>query len=669
MLGFLGCFAGLLVASLVNADGRVFVVELGNSSSSSSFRDAEWACASRQARLASASELRHAVMECFFSLCTRGWLHGGSIGTTVCNYVGGSLKAVDVRLENATSDAKSLNGFCIKDKDSTETHMDYEDQFTYDEADHQREDDGPAEGHAQLYEKPQGTTAQPEEPRNREMQVISFQREEEAPDMDGQQEVELDDETVEETRKDDVKMDVEDAGWKMEEREVTTVSTDPPVSLLSQKHLFWFPSDTFQQQQEQQPVSVDSVTQTTTQRSSGSQSEENLNNHAQESLDHRDDGQIEQQIPVHQEDLDEQDRYDDNHHDHYDMGEHEDVRYGGWNNSSEERGGDKDGDDILEQTDVSEEHTDHDEHADDDDQILEEHDDRDDDDHHDHDERYDHEHHDNDHDHDDHDERYDHEHHDNDDHNHDDLDHYDHLDHDGNDHDSQEHNPDTDDGGHDANDSHADHDSLEDDDHHQHVVFPEESLNSTQDDTRVATTTDETWLDGHPVAAIPNGVEELVPDTSVPAVPESEQREATVPENPSSSSSSDTLEYDTQQVVPTHSWLLDLTQHPILDPAQDSETLDGATGGHTLNLPGETGERGDMEGERGETVCVGENCPPSSPSRRGPIVAAIIAAVCVVAAAVMVTVWCYRRRQQKSSVYDMNGKGQSSQQMEMQQKV
>ncbi|XP_061520287.1 sarcoplasmic reticulum histidine-rich calcium-binding protein [Phycodurus eques] len=696
MLGFLGCFACLLVASVADADGRVFAVEVGNSSSSSGFRDAEWACASRRARLASASELRHAVMECFFSACTRGWLHGGSVGTTVCNYVGGSLKAVEVRTENATGDAASVNGFCIKDKgvpcgdppsfpnarlqghggvelgdellytcvpgyvmpnghsafsllcdscgewyglvqicvkDSTEAHVDYEDQFTYGEADHQSEDDRPAED---LH----GTEPDPEEPMDRALQEISFEREKEESDPDGRQEVEVDGEEAKERRSDEKRSAEDSAAHPSWKQEVTTASTDPPVSLLSQKHLFWFPSEAFQQQR---PVSVDPVTQTTTQRSSGSRSEESLNDHNRESLDHRDDGPAEQQIPVRHDGLDEQDRYEDRRDDHYDMGEHEEVRYGGRNDSAEERAVHEDGSDLQEHPGGSEEHPDQNDHDDD---VHQEHNDRDDKDRH-----------------DDHDEHRDRDDHDRGERDRDDQ--YDLVDQDNHeDHGGEDHNHETDDGRQDGDNGHAEHDSHEDD-NHQRVLFSEKSQNATRHDAGVATATDETWLDGHPVAAHPNEVEEPVPDSSVPAAPETG-----APDNPASSSSSDAVEYDTQQVVPTHSWLLDLTRHPFLDPAQDSDDLDGVTGERALhNLPGETGERGEVEGETGGAVCVGENCPPPGPSRRGPTVAAIIAAVCVVAAAVTATVWCYRRRQQKSSVYDINGKGQSNQHMEMQQKV
>lgn len=149
------------------------------------------------------------------------------------------------------------------------------------------------------------------------------------------------------------------------------------------------------------------------------------------------------------------------------------------------------------------------------------------------------------------------------------------------------------------------------------------------------------------------------------------------PSQPSDSPShSDTLDYDTQQAAPTHSWQDDLSQHPFLDhgpvpPMQDSDS--GVTEEHTVHiLPGETGERGEVEGELGEAICTGENCPPSS-SSQGPTVAAIIVAVCAIATAVIVGVWCYCHKQKKSSMYKMNGKGQSQsrqgQQIEMQQKV
>uniref|UniRef100_A0A3Q3GSC0 Sushi domain containing 5 n=1 Tax=Labrus bergylta TaxID=56723 RepID=A0A3Q3GSC0_9LABR len=303
--------------------GRVFVLNLRNSSGLQGFRDAERACASQHARLASAQELHHAVVECFFSPCTRGWLYGGSVGTTVCNIVGSAFKAVDVRTQNATEDAANLNAFCIKDrdvpcgdppsfpnahlqehsgyemgdellytcvpgylmpsrhkafsllcdscgewyglveicvKDETEGHVDYEDTFpdSYGEKEHQdqREEhdaDGEVTG------------------RNAE----GVERDEERPVEDF----------------------IGHPRWEQERREVVTTDAAPatqaPVSLLSQKHLFWFPSEAFQ---EQGPVSTNPVTQTT-QRASGAQSEESKEQESQEGKDHH-------QHPAHTDDHD-----------------------------------------------------------------------------------------------------------------------------------------------------------------------------------------------------------------------------------------------------------------------------------------------------------------------------------------------------------------------------
>ncbi|XP_054620749.1 sushi domain-containing protein 5 [Dunckerocampus dactyliophorus] len=766
MLGFFGCFSCLFVASVVHADGRVFVVELSNSSSFLGFREAEQACASQQARLASAAELRHAVMECFFSLCTRGWLHGGTVGTTVCNYVGGSLKAVDVRTENATGDSTQVNGFCIKDKgvpcgdppsfpntrlqghsgfelgdellyacvpgyvmpnghsafsllcdscgewyglvqmcvkDSTEGHVDYEDKFTY---------GGTVEAHGQVYEEAHGGP-QSEEPWGQELQDMSFTVKGEQPEDYGQQELEDVDHREEQALEDS-------AGHPRREedrREVTTIPTEAPVSLLSQKHRFWFPSETFQQQEEHL-VSVDPITHNP-QRPSGGQSkesreEERRPHHQEQDSDerHEDDdhqGQVEQHITY--EELDDRSRHKDRHDDHYDMGEHEEerVRYDDQHDTDEEHEDDvtHDGDDHQEQLDGSEERPDQDDHDDNkDNKDLDDHFDHVDhdshEDHTDHDDRDDHdnpEDHDDQEDHDQHEDHNDPEDHDDqedqddrDDHDDDHSDHDDHLDHmNHNDHDDHDHhkdhkdhyedtddNDDFDDGRKDDNDSYENHDSHEDhhdNDGHQRVVFSttrDRTQNITRGEPGQVATTDDSWLDGHPVAVEEGVVGETVaratdnPNEVEKNIPE--EWETPAPDNPASSSdSASSLEYDTQQVVPTHSWLLDLTQHPFLHhgPAHEDNVVE-----HTLpDLPGETSERGKVEGEAGETICVGESCPPPSSNSRGPIVAAIIAAVCLVAAAVVVTVWCYRQRQQKSSVYEMNGKGQSSQQMEMQQKV
>eukprot|EP00062_Callorhinchus_milii_P015494 gi/632965794/ref/XP_007899068.1/ PREDICTED: sushi domain-containing protein 5 [Callorhinchus milii] len=66
--------------------------------------------------------------------------------------------------------------------------------------------------------------------------------------------------------------------------------------------------------------------------------------------------------------------------------------------------------------------------------------------------------------------------------------------------------------------------------------------------------------------------------------------------------------------------------------------------------------------------CVGEDCPSSS---KGPMIAIIVIAIGLLALASILALWCYKRRHQKTSVYEMNGKGQTrrGEQIEMQQKV
>ncbi|KAM8883903.1 uncharacterized protein susd5 [Synchiropus picturatus] len=757
---FLLLFGLFFVSSRVNADGRVFVLDLKNSSGLVDYREAERACAAHQARLASADELRHAVAECYFSLCTRGWLHGGTVGMTVCNVVGGSLKAVDVRTENATDDSLHLDTFCIKDKgvpcgdppsfpnarlqvhsgfemgdellyacapgytmpnggsafsllcdscgewyglvqicmkDETESHIDYEDKFTdtYVEVVHQNEYERPEEAHGQVFQ----------EQKNFQQQEVYFgvKGEGEYPDEDGDQDEGKEVAGPLNTRDQDEERAAEDlvgqTVWEQESREEVKTdeeATEAPVSLLSQKHLFWFPSEAFTN-----PIAQ------TTQRTSGVQSEESKENESKEDLDpqqgfdpddhddtpesdhdiddHEDvhdhthpedqddpdshqeeddlDDNVKQYIPGQQEDFDRNDRYEDedNHDDHYDMGEHEDddVHYNSHESDDRHESFEEPEDVTDDHTeDASEEHTDDDEHDEHD--VIDQHTD-----------------HEDSHEHDDHD---------------------DHLEHDGDD--GHEDHDDPND--HDDHDDHLEHDDdfSREDDNQKQVIFSiarDESQNKTKKGEGEKTT-DDTWLDGHPVSQggkekgkdmtgegfvkatdRPNDVEQ--PHTRSPSDqmgvevwPEVHTPTASSENQLDSPTFPDSLDYNTQQEAPTHSWMNDLTDHPYLDhgPAPPLNNKGTGKGGNVQDLPGQAGERGKVEGEMGDTICVGENCPPTSPSR-APTVAAIIAAVCVIAAAVIIGVWCYRQRQQKSSMYEMNGTGQTqthqAQQIEMQQKV
>ncbi|XP_078810743.1 uncharacterized protein susd5 isoform X2 [Oryzias latipes] len=736
----------------------VFVLDLRNSSGFKGFSVAEKACASKSARLASLDELLHAVVQCFFSECTRGWLHGGTVGTTVCNVAGGSLRAVDVRTENATEDAAHLDAFCIQDKatpcgdppsfpyarlqehsgfetgdellytcapgyampggdtsfsllcdscgewygtvqicvkDQTESHVDYEDKYSdsYGDADHslesQEEVHGETHQHGgRILERQESTLpVKVQQKQHREPDIrgkVTFHsRQPEGVVEEGAKQEASDHHLIGHPRQEQEKSEVV--------RTETAAATEEPVSVLSQKHMFWFPSEAFQE--EGYPVSTDSSTQTT-QRTSGALSEESKEHNSQEVPDHQqsinvdhhhDDGEDDNNRD--KGDTDDHDHYDDpdshqeedqddhtkhpalhedlerpdhpttsreDHDDHYDMGEHEEepdrVLYG----SREYDDGDDTPDDHHSIEDHDVEHPD----------VSKEHpDDRDDvDDHHD---------------------------------------------------------------DHDDDEIHDDRDSHESDGGRPHDIISvaaEKHQNVTQRGTGGKATKADTWLDSYPVAREktkngesktgtnvvkmadrPNEVEVRKPVPSSQIEHDSTGRgheldqggvgkvqlgaagtPAAFPDllEPSDSPSySDTLDYDTQQAAPTRSWLDDLTEQPFQDhgpapPVHNGEAFTGVMGGQTVhNLPGEAGERGELEGDMRGTMCTGENCPPPPPvpSGRGPKVAAIIVAVCAVATAVMVGVWCYRRQQQKSSAYEMNGKGQSqitqSQQIEMQQKV
>ncbi|CAL1584610.1 unnamed protein product [Knipowitschia caucasica] len=725
-----GCITCLQFAPAIT-DGRVFVLELSNSTGQGGHRDAERACASQYARLASAEDLKQAVVDCFFSTCTHGWLYGGTVGKTVCKMEGSTLKAVDVRTDNVTEDI--TKAFCIKDKgkpcgdppsfphahlqghtgfelgdellyscmpgyvmpeennafsllcdscgewyglvqlcvkDDGESHVDYEDKFM----DSYKQPKGPEEAQSQVYQEVQDAMFQNEKT-FLEHSEITFdvdeaesQHEQAALDEPAMPtdlskkllEAPLGGEHAEEGDDGDIMVN---QNWSQEMTEVVRTeeipTTHSPVSLLSQKHMFWFPSEAFH---DGHPVSMNSATQSSTGvQSNESKEQESREQDQQQSvdpvetfdshLDNRNDSQSHEHdsLDSHQEkddhvtifiptqhnvDISSHDGYDDSHHhdDHYDMGEHDEDRIPSRYDSSEHQDPEQTYDESFEdhrdgQTDVSKEHTSHD--------------------------------------------------------NYDDT--------------EEPYNPD-------------DNDSYEDNSR-QHVIFTIDSgkQNVSRKATGAKATTDDTWLDGYPImqkevgqddattgkeqdlqmTENPNEIDAFL-NTGIPntetSLNELEKDGATAaarPEPSDSHSNSDPSDYDTQQAAPTNTWFGDLTEHPYLDqgpvpPLNDVDILagPGSIKEHTIdNHPGQTGEKGEVEGEKGEAVCADDNCPPRPPSlsRRGPTVAAIIIAVCVVAAVVIMGVWCYRRQLQKSSVYEMNGKGQSQkrhgQQIEMQQKV
>ncbi|KAM9414469.1 uncharacterized protein ACWYII_023791 [Salvelinus alpinus] len=813
-----GCLVWLTVVSVVHADGRVFLLDQRNTSDSGGLAEAEHACALHDARLASTEELRHAVVECSFSACTRGWLDGGSVGTTVCSNQGSALKAVDVKIENTTEDNTHVDVFCVKDrggpcgdppafpntrlqghtgfemgdellysclpghvmpsghsafsllcdscgewyglvqlcsKYKTETHIDYEDKFT--DHDHHLSYDTPEEEEnteEELLEEEVDT--EEEEHNDQEQQEASFS---------GGMEEEVEDSTDPPVEKEE----------QVEEMGVSEV-TEAPVSLISQKHLFWFPSEAIHEVGHVEPthplVTQDTPTEGDNRvRASGSELMESKQDDSQpeETKDYDShEGHFQQPIdPVdhdyhhHDDHADHEDDVDHEHIDreHDDQREHNHYDHDGQTDPGHDESSEGE-DHVVERLDHND-HDDHEsygsedanreaqgEHEEDDhekagryDDVGEEH--------------YDMGEHEEDQNHGADDDHEDHEGHDRGDvtDHHDDHDHvHDHLDEDQSEHEDDRSDP----------NSHDHH--YDDHDYDDYVIPPVgmttgEPQNVTQEATGAKPTasSDETWLDGYPVSQeetdadkvgggsseegveleeeekgvvvvgatdLPNEVElsRPTPFTGVPQVPlsttqganpvEQDQDQGLVggltptasPDLPLSpeatASDSHSADYATPSLTssldddddapgntarhsPTDSWETTDHVHPFLEhgPAPTAWTDDvideeERSAQHNLTRhSGEMeGEEGESEGETGETGCTGgeEDCPPPPPSSgRGSTVAAIVVAVCAVAVAATIGAWCYRRKQQKSSMYEMNGKGHSrhGQQIEMQQKV
>ncbi|XP_060637729.2 sushi domain-containing protein 5 [Anolis sagrei] len=101
----------------VKADGKLFAVGPRNGTQSLDLAMAQQSCAAFGAYLASAEELKKAIRDCSFAVCTTGWLADGTIGTTVCNRTGSkpqSVKVVDVQIETDPSPSGRYNAICVK---------------------------------------------------------------------------------------------------------------------------------------------------------------------------------------------------------------------------------------------------------------------------------------------------------------------------------------------------------------------------------------------------------------------------------------------------------------------------------------------------------------------------------------------------------------------------
>ncbi|NXY28548.1 SUSD5 protein, partial [Pomatorhinus ruficollis] len=254
--------------------GKVFALESKNNSQGLDLAEAEKACVDLSARLATAEELKRAVLDCSFAGCTTGWLASGSAGTIICRKTGSkqqSVKAIDVKIETDPFVNDQYDAFCVKDedkpcgdppsfphtilhghtgfemgdellyvcaqgyvmgskeraftllcdscgewygqvqacvKDETEAHIDYEDNF-------------PDDRSIPIAENDHGNGKEEIE---QEQTQLSFSK------------------SSEEGRTGSTKVvtqhtDISEKGSR--------APTESPVSLLSQKNLFWFPSETF----------------------------------------------------------------------------------------------------------------------------------------------------------------------------------------------------------------------------------------------------------------------------------------------------------------------------------------------------------------------------------------------------------------------------------------
>uniref|UniRef100_UPI00398F3352 sushi domain-containing protein 5 n=1 Tax=Pristiophorus japonicus TaxID=55135 RepID=UPI00398F3352 len=102
----------------VRAHGKMFVLRPKNGTAQWDVTAARGLCTEQGARLATAEELQRAVEECAFTECTTGWIAGNRIGMTMCSNVGFGQQdhqTIYVKTEAASSSGR-YDSFCIKDQ-------------------------------------------------------------------------------------------------------------------------------------------------------------------------------------------------------------------------------------------------------------------------------------------------------------------------------------------------------------------------------------------------------------------------------------------------------------------------------------------------------------------------------------------------------------------------
>ncbi|XP_028905277.1 sushi domain-containing protein 5 [Ornithorhynchus anatinus] len=110
----------LLLSLLGQAAGKLFTLEPGNGSQGLDLPAARASCGSVGARLATAEELRRAVLHCAFTSCSGGWLADGTIGSTVCRPEGSEKQNPargSVQIERNPIPSRRYNALCIQEEE------------------------------------------------------------------------------------------------------------------------------------------------------------------------------------------------------------------------------------------------------------------------------------------------------------------------------------------------------------------------------------------------------------------------------------------------------------------------------------------------------------------------------------------------------------------------
>uniref|UniRef100_A0A671QT47 Sushi domain-containing protein 5-like n=1 Tax=Sinocyclocheilus anshuiensis TaxID=1608454 RepID=A0A671QT47_9TELE len=234
--------------------GRVFLLELESfpkGGQEKGFEAATHACMAQGAQVASGAHLHHAVLECAFSACSRGWLSGPSVGTTVCSGVPGSLRPVDMQLENLTADTERLDAPCGQPPSFPHSHLqgktglDLGDELLYSCDPGYKLPNGDTgfsllcDGCGEWYGLVQHCVKDdPEGHIDYEDKFTDVEESSPEPEPEPERTVMSEEE-------------------KENDGDSTISVSEPPVSQLSQKHMFWFPSEAFQEEKEQPGSSTD----------------------------------------------------------------------------------------------------------------------------------------------------------------------------------------------------------------------------------------------------------------------------------------------------------------------------------------------------------------------------------------------------------------------------